>query len=251
VFARFLRVNVRSGPGVDFTPIGQITPGQGYRATGRSDEGNNWLRINFNGGGGWVAYFTVLVEGDAAILPIVEPAHPQQIVRQPEEILAQVFRTVNVRRDPTMQSDKIDQLFHGDEVPILGRDSAENDWLQVEIDGTTGWVAYFTVTVIGNVSRLKVVSQEPTPDASRLAASESTGVTAHAFREVNIRQGPGMQFDRIGQLTSGDEVDVTGRSDTGNNWLLIDFAGQSGWIAYFTVTIEGDPNTLPVVEPSS
>ena len=250
--ARFQRVNVRSGPGIDFTRIGQIESGEQLRATGRSDEGNNWLRIDFGSVEGWVAYFTLRVAGDAAMLPIVEASSPERIIRQPDDIQVQVFRIVNVRSEPAIQSDKIGQLFPGDDVALLGRDSENRHWLLIETDDLVGWIAYFTVTVIGDVNRLAIVTQETDSDSLIFVTRPSAdGVMAHAFRSVNVRQGPGIQFDPIGQLAGGDAVDVIGRSDETNNWLQIDYAGQAGWIAYFTVTVAGNPNALPVVETTS
>lgn len=249
VFAQYQRVNVRSGPGAVFSIIGQLELGQALWASGRSDTANNWLRIDLDGREGWVAWFTLLVRGDADHLPVVEAANPQRRDHEHESVRAHVFRTVNVRVGPTIESAKIAALHDGDDVAIVGRDSVANDWLLIEFEGRLGWVAWFTVTVIGDVNRLDVVEVATGSTDSNLIMSATSSVTAHAFRTVNVRQGPGIAYDRIGQLTSGDTVAVTGRSDAGNNWLRIDFDGQTGWIAWFTVTVSGDPATLSMVEP--
>jgi uncharacterized protein YgiM (DUF1202 family) len=57
-----------------------------------------------------------------------------------------------------------------------------------------------------------------------------------------------MDFERIGQMASGDKAAVTARSDTDNNWLQVEFDGETGWVAYFTVTVSGDLSALPIVD---
>jgi uncharacterized protein YraI len=82
-------------------------------------------------------------------------------------------------------------------------------------------------------------------------AQEGTGVTAEARANVNVRSGPGVSYAAIGQLAMGTTANVTGRSDAGNNWLQIDFDGQAGWVAFFTVVVTGNPDDLPIVQPTA
>src|SRR5215208_5349565 len=74
-------------------------------------------------------------------------------------------------------------------------------------------------------------------------------VIAQAYATVNVRSGPGTLYDIIGQLTSDNEVQITGRNDDESNWLRIDFEGRDGWVAYFTVSVFGNTEQLPVVTP--
>lgn len=62
-------MNVRSGPGLDFTPpIGSFMAGQTAEILGtNSDE--TWLKVRFNDGEGWVYYPYVTVQGDLRALP--------------------------------------------------------------------------------------------------------------------------------------------------------------------------------------
>lgn len=246
---RYERINVRSGPGVRFTRLGQLRRHERVTVTGRSDEENNWLRIRFNESEGWIAYFTVRPGGVVSQLPVVAPANAQIAIREPETMTARVFRTVNVREEPAIDSEKIDQLFSGDKVAVLARNSTENGWLLIEHDGQEGWVAYFTVTLVGHVERLDVAEQDDEDPIPLTLEGEEPAVVAVAFRTVNVRAGPGMIFEQIDQMTSGDRAAVTGRSDESNNWLQIDYNGQTGWVAYFTVTVTGDLDSLPVVAP--
>ncbi len=51
---------------------------------------------------------------------------------------------------------------------------------------------------------------------------------------VNMRAGPGTDYDVIGQLVQGDRVDVL--EDPGAGWVLLDTDAGQGWMADFLLT---------------
>lgn len=77
-------LNVRSGPGTNFSAIGQARSGERYDVTGKNAAGA-WYQINFNGQTGWVAGEYVIVEGDASAIQVAAniPAPPIQPTRPP------------------------------------------------------------------------------------------------------------------------------------------------------------------------
>ncbi len=83
-------VNVRSGPGTNYSNLGQARNGERYDITGKNASGN-WYQINFNGQTGWVTSQYVVLEGDpnsvqvaAAIPPApVQPTRPPTPRPQP------------------------------------------------------------------------------------------------------------------------------------------------------------------------
>lgn len=245
--------NVRSGPGMEYTPLEQLDAGHEVRLTGRSASNAAWLRLESQGREGWIIRYSLEesleVETDYSRLRAVNPRRPVRLpsYRVPPMIYAS--RTVNVRANPTTDAEVVSRLEDGDRVPALGRSDEGTSWLWVDLDGERGWVAYFTVAVDEDVVELPLVSSSSTPaDDTKQTPRSDTGVTAHVFRTVNVRSGPAMTYDRLGQLESGDVVVVTGRSDTENNWLQIDFEGNPGWVAYFTVSPSGNLQALPVIE---
>ncbi len=176
---------------------------------------------------------------------------------QSGEVIAQAYRTVNVRSGPSTEYDIIGQLNSGNEARITGRSDEESNWLRIEFGVQEGWVAYFTVTVVGDASTLPVV--EPLADRSSApglifptpTVEHSSGDTfVSAFRRVNVRSGPGMEYQRIGTLDPGSSADIMGRTDD-NEWLQIDFDGQQGWIAYFVVSVTGSLDDVTVAEVPS
>ncbi|MFN3980728.1 MAG: SH3 domain-containing protein [Caldilinea sp.] len=64
-------VNVREGPGTAFNVLGQITPGQSYKVTGRTPS-TDWWQIEFNNRNGWVIAQLASTSGDQNAVAVVE-----------------------------------------------------------------------------------------------------------------------------------------------------------------------------------
>ena len=97
-----------------------------------------------------------------------------------------------------------------------------------------------------------LVSREsPTPAPTPTLAPTSTP-SGHSLviqsRVQNVRNGPGLQFDVIGQLPLGTQVRVLGATPD-FSWLVIDFQGQWGWLAAYLVETFGNRALLPVIQP--
>lgn len=171
-------------------------------------------------------------------------------------VVAQAFRTINVRSGPSTRFEVMTQMNPGDVMPVVGRSDEGNNWLLIQIDGMTGWVAYFTVTVVGDPDTLPVIAPDEALDVTtplelptqvQLRQAESD-YYATAYRRVNVRNGPGTGFDVIGVLVPGDTVDIVGASDVNGEWLEIAFDGETGWVAFFVVTVTGSPDAVTVTE---
>lgn len=242
-------VVIRSGPGAHFAPVGLLEEGEQVELTARSGPGSNWLRVHLPRREGWLAHYTVTVEGDPADLRVAAPRDPRPLPQVTGQVWAYAFRTVNVRAEPKMNSDILCQLTSGDVIRVIGRSTRENDWLYVDLDGIFGWVAYFTVTLTGDLRGLDIIDPATGEPVTSVNVTELGPVWAQAFRTVNVRQGPGVAHAIFGQLSSGDHVRVLGRSDARNNWLQIDYEGQPGWVAYFTVSLNGDLSALAIIPP--
>ena len=161
-------------------------------------------------------------------------------------VVGTVYQTTNVRQGPDTRFEIVGQLSAGDQVPITGQD-ATGHWLQVTLtDGTSGWLPAFAVTVTGALTDLPVIDE-----ALSATAEAGAGVTVVSYGRVNLRSGPGISYGIVAQMDVNDRADVVARSNRSSDWLLIRFNQQEGWVAYFTVTVEGDPGGLPVLVPDS
>lgn len=78
-------VNVRSGPGTNYTRLGQLEDGQQLEITGTNPDGD-WWQIQFNGKDAWVAASMVTANDAAANVAVAQniPAAPIAVVAAPQ-----------------------------------------------------------------------------------------------------------------------------------------------------------------------
>jgi uncharacterized protein YraI len=152
----FRRVNVRSGPGIRYTRIGGLSAGDTADITGRADETNSWLRIDFNGQEGWVSITVIEVTGDPVTAPVVEPG-PNAVLRTTAaQALAASLRNVvvvtrfnaNMRASSNPASDVVGVIPFGTRLEPNAR-SEGNNRVRVIYNGVTGWVAVNMVNITG------------------------------------------------------------------------------------------------------
>lgn len=67
----------------------------------------------------------------------------------------------------------------------------------------------------------------PTPAPEPTAIPEPF---ARALNAINIRGGPGTNYNVVGGMQSGDELAVTGKNPTGDWWQVLLNSGQVGWV---------------------
>lgn len=168
-------------------------------------------------------------------------------------VTATAYQTVNVRSGPGTQFEVVGRLTEGDTVPVLGRESDMTRWLYVPVPETEveGWVAVFTVTTNGGLEALEVIDMTAPGNTGGEPEVEPDGVQVIAFGRVNVRSGPSITYTVVGQLEIEDEAPVTARSNYNNDWLYIENEEVSGWVAYFTVTVRGSIDDLPVLIPDA
>lgn len=134
------RVNVRSGPGIDYAIVGQLDVGERVEATARSNHANDWLLVELaDKSEGWVAYFTVQVTGDPEALPVLTPDATGQTLVEPTA-LAQTRFNVRLHLDPSLESPVVAVIPFSHTVTPLAR-TAQGDWVLVAYQDLTGWGA--------------------------------------------------------------------------------------------------------------
>lgn len=116
------------------------------------------------------------------------------------------------------------------------------DEVRVELedeDGTDGGVV--------------IVRATPTPRPTNTPVPSPTldGVYGTVISQVlNVRTGPGTNYDVLGQLREGETVRLIG-ANVNFTWAVIEFRAGQGWISTEPnlLSISGDRRTLPVVTP--
>jgi branched-chain amino acid transport system substrate-binding protein len=87
----------------------------------------------------------------------------------------------------------------------------------------------------------------PTPTPAPTATPD--GVTLTITRAVqNVRTGPGLNYDIIGQLSEGEQARIIG-ANVDNSWVVINFRGQNAWLSRGILDVFGDLNTVPIIAP--
>jgi uncharacterized protein YraI len=167
-----------------------------------------------------------------------------------QEVSGTVYQTANVRSGPDTRFEIVGQLSAGDLVQIDAR-SSDARWLHVVLtSGASGWLPVFALIIEGDVADIPVFEPdgETLPEATPEPGT-SAGVSVVSYGRVNVRVGPGIGYEILGQLDVDEEAAAIARSTEASDWLLIRFDDTEGWVAYFTVRVQGDPVTLPVLVP--
>lgn len=75
-----------------------------------------------------------------------------------------------------------------------------------------------------------------------IGTSASADLEATAFTDLNLRAGPGPQYEVVGVISGSDKVNVTGCLDA-SNWCEVSYNGTTGWAFgdYLSAPVEGEP----------
>jgi uncharacterized protein YraI len=88
----------------------------------------------------------------------------------------------------------------------------------------------------------------PQPTAIPATATPAGATVTPADEFANVRSGPDTVFDKVGQLNTGQNAAVKGKSSDGK-WLQIDFAAGAGglaWVFLDVVKVTGSLDAVPV-----
>jgi uncharacterized protein YraI len=68
-----------------------------------------------------------------------------------------------------------------------------------------------------------------------------------ANQDVNVRRGPGTNYQLLGGISRGQSFEITGRNNAGD-WLQFTYNGQPAWIFANLVTVSGDAGSIKVAQ---
>lgn len=187
-------LNVRSGPGLEYEVIGKVNKGETLQII---EEKNKWYKISFsNNKVGWVAGWYTEQYIDST--PVVKTAEAN-------------VTYLNVRTGPSTSFAVIEQIHPETKYPII---EIEGDWVKIQLNSNkVGWVAKWLVNI-----------SESSPSTETL---KSDFVTIQADN-LNVRSGPSTDFQIIGKLNKGAQVEVIAIEE---GWYKIKFNNSFGYIA--------------------
>lgn len=131
---------------------------------------------------------------------------------------------LNIRTSPASTSTIISQLDAGERVEILEQRTSDGvNWGRIE----KGWISLAYVTLDGQITdeadsetKVEETNKTETPSVSGTPANTTGTITA---TELNIRKGPGTNYDAVAKYKKGDKVTIT---ETKDGWGKTD----KGWI---------------------
>ncbi|MCF3941859.1 N-acetylmuramoyl-L-alanine amidase [Oceanobacillus alkalisoli] len=125
-------LNVRSGPGTDFDPIGRVDSGDEYEILEETDE---WIKIQYDDSEGWVTKEFVTINQDES---------NEQTIEDEEKTNESSLSTVSIQQDGTHlrkeaspQSDIVAFTEKNEEFEVV---SETENWLEISNDDVTGFV---------------------------------------------------------------------------------------------------------------
>jgi uncharacterized protein YraI len=142
-------VNVRVMPAIGAEVLGFVQAGNTFPATGRSPD-NEWVRIDFNGQEAWIGLAVLNVFGDLNSLPVADPRTiPYGGFESPRSgsssatspIMARLPQSgIRLRAGPATAYPVLANAPRYAIFSLLGR-TLNNTWVQINYEGTLGWVA--------------------------------------------------------------------------------------------------------------
>ncbi|MBZ0294106.1 MAG: SH3 domain-containing protein [Anaerolineae bacterium] len=217
-------LNVRAQPNAWAQILGQINYGTVYPAIGRNYD-TSWIQVNINGTIGWVSRTYVSGYGLEA-LPITDggnPYPPTPTPIPPQGAYATVTAyALNVRNAPNPYTGAIiTRVYNGQTYQAVGR-NADTSWLQLNINGTIGWVNSSYVTGYGFEALPITDNSNPNPPP---VISYAT-VTAYY---LNVRSAPYPYAQRLTVIARGQTYPAVGRNAT-STWIQLNVNGTVGWV---------------------
>ena len=251
-------LNIRSGPGLEFEILATLPEGSVVGFTGFTDGTGDWVQVDAADGPlGWVVarYLSNVPEGlqvrPADVVEVtVEEAMPAPMEAEeapatfsPAVVTASALFNLNVRSGPGTEYELLDTIPAGSVVGFTGFTDGTGEWVQVDAaTGPLGWVdARFLSSVPeglqvrpADVVEVAAVEAMPAPMEEEEAPVPFSPavVTASALFNLNVRSGPGTEYELLDTLPAGSVVGFTGFMDSSGNWVQVDAAaGPTGWVA--------------------
>lgn len=150
---------------------------------------------------------------------IDSPAKDRRIeIGKPEDVIVQATSTEPIVRFDLYIQDKLADTM---DVTQASPDNKYRATLKAQFDRKGEYTLFVKVTSASNATqesdKVRVIAIEPVGD-------RPTSINGKVVATVNLRTGPGENFDQVGTLTEGKVVKIIGRT-ANNEWVLVDVDG--------------------------
>jgi hypothetical protein len=115
-----------------------------------------------------------------------------------------------------------------------------------------GWGIVFLLSMlIGMVMLLSISPDVVLANGTVTVTGTPEGPKIVVPDQVNVRTGPGTNYEKVGLLIAGQEAAALGRSP-GGDWIQIAYPGVTGnvaWVYAPFVVLDAGQQLLPIIEP--
>jgi uncharacterized protein YraI len=163
----------------------------------------------------------------------VGPTPPDSAIVQYKTVIVDTGH-LNLRAGPGLKYPSLAEIPQDEKLTVLARSGL---WLNVQrANGTTGWINKTYTRPEG------VAASAPQPAATAQPSSPDGPFAVVNSSFVNLRAGPGFDFDVLAEMPRGEVLTVLGRS---GDWVNVQRSdGQEGWSRESVLKLTG---TAPVV----
>jgi uncharacterized protein YraI len=146
-------LNIRSGPGAQFTVLTTLPGGTELEVLGVAPDGV-WYLVETGVGTGWLNNEFTIFRGDGRNLPVIT-----ETVVEPEIALptAEITNAVTLYAAPDPTLGVVGALSGPIEVAVVAR-TEDGDWVQLETDLGFAWVQTNRIVLRGNLSLIPVIT---------------------------------------------------------------------------------------------
>ncbi len=153
--------------------------------------------------------------------PVTNPVAPTTIANAGAATATVIASRLNVRGEPNVFAPILTKVSRGETYPIVGQNPS-GQWIQLNVNGTIGWVNE-TYTDEFNYENLPVV------DETVVDVPDIGSYTATATANLNMRRGPGLEYDVIRIIPENTILSIEARTIDAD-WWQISYRGQLGWV---------------------
>jgi len=237
-----IRVNVETtvwtAPGGGES-IGALPAGTALPASGRTAD-NSWWKVAGDFGLGWIPVSHVSLAGAASNIRLVSDVTNYGTTDASGAAVATIV--IEAERkiayyEPSFASAPMWDARLGEEGAVVAR-SMDGLWLQVTLRNYEGWMHFSGITLQGDMSSIPAIDTSPPPVRNVVIVN---------IHRLNIRTGPGVEYQDLGSVPGGTTLDVTGRHPQ-LPWLRVedDIMGV-GWVRIMYTIFRGNWDEVPLV----
>lgn len=181
-----------------------------------------------------------------------------------EDLTTTFTRNANIRQAPDENSARLAIAVRGEPFRVDGR-TESGQWLRgITANGIVGWVINGTLNIsLNTINSIRIITSDmpftlTPPEGGSSTAPPSnipaptTGLQVTVYSDVNMRAGPGTNFQRVDGVFGGKPLLVDGRNSA-STWVRgANVNGTVGWVSvqYVNISVE-QLNSLPVIDENT